>query len=306
MKKIHAIILMIILLVILAGVLYLVNKDDSISSVTPYDYKNTSYIIDGQKITLKDGKSEMESVSGSASKIITQYFGNEFVTDLDNDGRDDVVFLLTHSTGGSGTFYYVVAALNTQNGYLGSDGYLLGDRIAPQTTEKSQNPQHKNVIVVNYADRTSGEPMSAQPSVGKSAYLKLDPTSMQWGIVEPNFEGEADSSQMSLEMKTWTWVSALYNDGRELHPSSAEAFTMTFGTDGKFTATTDCNNMGGSYVADSNTLSFSDTYSTMMYCEGSQETDFASLIENTEGYHFTSKGELVFDLVSSSGSVVFK
>ena len=74
---------------------------------------------------------------------------------------------------------------------MGSDGYLLGDRIAPQTIEVSPNPRHKDVIVVNYADRAPGEPMSSQPSIGKSAYLKLDIESMMWGIVEPDFEGES-------------------------------------------------------------------------------------------------------------------
>jgi len=33
--------------------------------------------------------------------------------------------------------------------------------------------------------------MTAQPSIGKSVYLKLDPDSLQWGIVMPDFEGEA-------------------------------------------------------------------------------------------------------------------
>jgi hypothetical protein len=85
----------------------------------------------------------------------------------------------------------VVAALNKESGFVGSDGYLLGDRIAPQTTEASQNPKHKNVIVVNYADRAQGEPMTARPSVGKSAYLKLDVPRMQWAIVVADFEGES-------------------------------------------------------------------------------------------------------------------
>lgn len=143
---------------------------------TTNDYKDIEYIIEGEKIIL----------GGEVS-----YFGNELVTDLNEDGRDDVVFLITHEPGGSGTFYYVVVALNTNNGYIGSDGYLLGDRIAPQTTEVSRNPRHKNVIVVNYADRDRGEPMTAQPSIGKSAYLKLDLEHMQWGIVVPDFEGES-------------------------------------------------------------------------------------------------------------------
>lgn len=160
-------------------------------ATTASDYKDAEYVIDGTRIKLEDGVSETEAAPGSASKIITRYFGNELKTDLDGDGREDVAFILTQERGGSGTFFYAVAALNTDRGYRGSDGYLLGDRIAPQTTEVSQNPRHVRVVVFNYADRAPGEPMTAQPSVGKSAYLKLDPAFMQWGIVEPDFEGES-------------------------------------------------------------------------------------------------------------------
>jgi hypothetical protein len=159
--------------------------------VATTDYKNATYVIDGKKVELQNGIAETEAVPGSFSKIITRYFGNELKTDLNNDGREDIVFLLTQQGEGSGTFYYAVAALNTKDGYVGSDGYLLGDRIAPQTTELSQNPKQKNVIVVNYADRAAGEPMTTMPSIGKSVYLKLDPKTMQWGIVVPNFEGES-------------------------------------------------------------------------------------------------------------------
>jgi hypothetical protein len=157
----------------------------------PADYKNATYMIDGRAVTLKNGMAENEIAPGSASKLVTKYFGNELVTDLNDDGRNDVVFLVTQTGGGSGTFYYVVSALNTPKGYIGSDGYLLGDRIAPQTTELSQNPRYKHVIVVNYADRKPNEPMITPPSIGKSVYLKLDIPTMQWGIVAPNFEGES-------------------------------------------------------------------------------------------------------------------
>ncbi len=141
------------------------------------DYKNAEYVIDGQKVKLGEGG--------------TTYFGNEIKTDLDGDGREDIAFIITQNPGGSGTFYYAVAALNTARGYVGSDGYLLGDRIAPQSTNLSTNPKQKYVVVFNYADRALTDPMTTQPSIGKSAYLKLDPGTMQWGIVEPNFEGES-------------------------------------------------------------------------------------------------------------------
>jgi hypothetical protein len=154
-------------------------------------YRNAEYVIEGQRITLTDGMAEADASPGSASRVVTRYFGNELKTDLNDDGREDVVFLLTQQRGGSGTFFYAVAALNTEAGYLGSDGYLLGDRIAPQTTVVSRNPRHKNVIVVNYGDRPPGQPMTAQPSVTKSAYLKLDARTLRWGMVAPDFEGES-------------------------------------------------------------------------------------------------------------------
>lgn len=257
------------------------------------DYKDATFIVEGQPVRLGENGA--------------QYFGNEVVGDLDGDGVDDVAFLLTQTSGGSGTFYYVVGALQTPAGtYNGTHAVLLGDRITPQTTELSRNPNHKNVIVVNYADRAPGEPMTAQPSVGKSIWLKLDPATMQFGEVEQGFEGEADPSRMTLGMKTWVWLSALYNDGREILPRRPGVFTLTFEEDGRFSLTTDCNSMGGSYTADDGSISFADIVSTRMFCEGSQEGEFAGLLTDASGYHFTSRGELILDLKFDSGTVTFR
>src|SRR3989344_5528798 len=148
---------------VLLGVLLLVTKPAP-QTVGVADYKDATYTIAGKAVTLQDGIAEEEAAPGSASKIITRYFGNEVTADLNDDGREDVVFLLTQETGGSGAFFYVVAALNTEEGYKGSHGILLGDRIAPQTTELSREPSHVNVVVVNYADRKPGESFVVSPS----------------------------------------------------------------------------------------------------------------------------------------------
>ncbi|MFA6094946.1 MAG: hypothetical protein WC757_03625 [Candidatus Paceibacterota bacterium] len=160
------------------------------------DYKNASYIIEGQSISLVDGVSEIESTPGSAAKTVTRYFGNEIKHDLNDDGREDVVFLLTQEQGGSGQFFYTVAALNTPTGYIGSNAFLLGDRIAPQsinidegTTTKGTN--RENVIVVNFATRKPSESFTVKPTVGKSIWIKLDPTTMLFGEVAQDFEGES-------------------------------------------------------------------------------------------------------------------
>ncbi len=267
--------------------------------------KDSTYVIGGQSVTLVNGVSIVPIAPGSASKVTTQYFGNEVKHDFDNDGRLDSVFMLTQNTGGSGTFYYVVAALNTVSGYIGSDAVLLGDRISPQTIEMSRNPTTPDVIVVNYVDRKPGEPFTVQPSVGKSIWLKLDIPTMQFGEVAQNFEGEADPSKMTLGMKTWNWVYTLYNDGSTIKPKTNK-FTLTLKADKTFSVTTDCNGVGGEYIVNGNKITFTKMMSTLMFCEGSQEQDYSKMLSSVQSYLFTSKGELVFDLKLDTGTMVFR
>lgn len=130
--------------------------------------KNASYEIEGRSVGLANGVSEVEAAPGSVSKITTRYFGNEATGDLNGDGTPDVAFLLTQNSGGSGTFYYAVVAVKTNGGYRGTNAVLLGDRVAPQTTQIQSGR-----LIVNYAERKPGEPMTARPSMGVSKYLKI-------------------------------------------------------------------------------------------------------------------------------------
>jgi hypothetical protein len=142
------------------------------------DYKAVTYTISGKPVVL-------ESTPGVA------YFGNEVSTDLNNDGRIDIAFLITQKVGDS-IFYYVVAGINTPAGYIGSQAVLIADRIAPQTTETRAGLNGAHLIVVNYADRKAGEAFTVKPSIGKSLVLKFDPKDLSFGEVVQNFEGESN------------------------------------------------------------------------------------------------------------------
>lgn len=170
-------------------------QEDVVNIAMSNDYKNIAYEIEGGMVVLKDGVSETMTASGSASKIVTKYFGNEAKGDVNNDGIDDIVFLVTQNAGGSGTFYYVVAAITTNNGYLGTNGILLGDRVAPQTTEV-----RNGIIIVNYAVRKTEEPMSASPSVGKSKYIIVSGTELKEEpiVVFSPKKGEGVSSPLKV------------------------------------------------------------------------------------------------------------
>jgi hypothetical protein len=135
----------------------------------PDDFKEVTFTLEGEPVTLLTGVG-MLPIAGEAAVRTVRYFGNEFAHDIDGDGDTDMVFLVTADAGGSGTFYYVVGAVQEVDGYRGTAAMFLGDRIAPQSTSAGVG----SVVVVNYADRAPGEPMTTAPSEGKSMQLRYN------------------------------------------------------------------------------------------------------------------------------------
>lgn len=176
MKKTYIWILL-VLIILLGMYIFIPHKVNDLSAKSE---KDATYVIEGQKVKLTNGSSEMEVAPGSATKIVTKYFGNEVKYDLDGDGRLDTVFLLTQSTGGSGTFYYIVAGLNKTDGYVGSNATFIGDRIAPQNTQISNEKGTEGIITINYADRKPTDSFAVEPSVGKSMRLIFDSKTSQF------------------------------------------------------------------------------------------------------------------------------
>jgi len=303
MKQILIFVTLLTLILGLGLVLYSTsNQEDTIEVIgSAIDYKNAIYVIEGEPIKLENGVNETPMALGLDTKKVTRYFGSELITDLNDDGKDDVVFLLTQETGGSGVYYYVVAALNTDSGYVGSEALLLGDRIAPQNIVKGEG----GMVIVNYADRAPGEPYTATPSVGKSIWLILDPETLQFGQVEQNFSGEANPEMMTLAMKSWVFISATDGAGNIFVPQKPDAFGLMFGNQNQFSATTDCNNTGGTYNISGQSLALTDIFTTLMYCEGSEESEFVGFLSNVESYQFTNKGELLLGL-NDGGEMAFR
>ncbi len=145
--------------------------DDTGKIVAPASPENARYIIDGTAFTLTNGvatqQGEIDS-AGQAPEITAKLFGTPTVGDLDKDGDMDAAVMLQVNPGGTGTFYYVAAAINVGSGYMGTNAIFIGDRIAPQTVEIRDG-----LLIANYADRKAEEPFSAKPTIGKSFYGKI-------------------------------------------------------------------------------------------------------------------------------------
>lgn len=131
--------------------------------------EDSIFVIEGEPVTLNDGRAEVRLSADAAVTTVTEIFGTPVAADLDGDGDLDAAIFLARDGGGSGRFYYAAASINESGEYRGTNAILLGDRVAPQTLEVRDG-----VIIANYADRKTGEPMTNQPSVGVSKYLRLE------------------------------------------------------------------------------------------------------------------------------------
>jgi len=301
MKKISVIIAL--LAIIILGKWYFLASEqiDNGIKATNIDPLNTSYLIEGESFPLVNGKAEREILPESSTKDEVMIFGEPAFGDIDGDGDSDAVVLLVNNPGGTGTFFYAAIAANIDGEYKGTDAILLGDRIAPQTFYIKNRR-----AIINYASRAPEEDILTQPSIGKSLHLQFDPDTLRLIEVAVDFEGEADSGMMTLDMKTWEWIKTVYSSDTEITPDKPGSFSLAIKNDGSFSARTDCNQVSGIYKVVNNHITFSEMVSTMMFCEGSQEQEFTAMLSQVQSFMFTNRGELILELKIGSGLIIFR
>jgi len=135
---------------------------------------NAVYVIENKPVQLKNGLAEMETAPGSASKIRIGLLGEALYGDLNHDTEKDAVVFLTYQGGGSGTFFYLAAALHDKRGFSGINAIWLGDRIGPPAATISNG-----LITVKYLDRSQSESMAAAPSLEQTRYFIMNDSELQ-------------------------------------------------------------------------------------------------------------------------------
>ncbi len=143
---------------------------------------------------------------------------------------------------------------------------------------------------------------------GEVTITKDDETVFQGDVQEDVETPEEPSATVATPAElvgTWEWQKTEMNDDSEVVPTEAGAFTLTFAQDGRVSGTTDCNNYMGSVTVDGSSLSFGQLASTMMYCEGSQESVFTRALMDVATYVFDAEGNLVLNIKFDSGNMHF-
>ncbi len=137
---------------------------------------------------------------------------------------------------------------------------------------------------------------------GNAAYY-VHITPVVKGKLPPGSAAPGDASALK---NTWVWQKTVMTDGSIVTPKLADRFTVTFTGDDKISGTTDCNGFFGSYTrATDGIITFGPLASTMMYCEGSQESVFMGAVQKTSRYTFDEFGNLVLILSGDIGKVFF-
>ena len=125
----------------------------------------------------------------------------------------------------------------------------------------------------------------------------------------PSEEGETIITEYTLPVEitshSWYWTQTEFVGGRIVRPRVPNLFAISFPESGRVAVQTDCNSMIGSYqLGESGTLQFSEFATTLMYCEDSQEQEFAGMLRQVETFELAEEG-LRLILADGAGLVEF-
>ena len=135
---------------------------------------NASYFVENEWVQLDNGLAEREAAPNSAARIRIWLTGEVYYGDLNYDRQKDAVVVLAYQGGGSGTFFYLAAALYENGGFSGKNSILLGDRVSSPAAEVQNG-----LITVTYLDRRRDESMATAPSQEQKRYFIMSDSRLQ-------------------------------------------------------------------------------------------------------------------------------
>jgi heat shock protein HslJ len=120
-------------------------------------------------------------------------------------------------------------------------------------------------------------------------------------MTEPEGPLSSATSTSELSGTKWVWNETSYATGTAVTPNEPDDFVLTFSENGRFSANTDCNNVGGAYVGGvDGSVSFTEIVSTLMACIGdTKEADFVNMLADVVSYRIDST-QLILSLKSDA------
>lgn len=111
-------------------------------------------------------------------------------------------------------------------------------------------------------------------------------------LAAKNDSDDLDGNRVSkspFEGKTFVWIKTVEKSGAVITPQKKDSFTLSV-SGGNVSGTTDCNSYGGKVTVDESHFTVTTSLvMTMMYCEGSQESEFVQALGKIVTYRFSGE-----------------
>jgi heat shock protein HslJ len=156
-------------------------------------------------------------------------------------------------------------------------------------------------------DDANGSPNIYQPPTGQGP-VGQDPvghTPIDQSPVNPTPLPPPSGQKENKLLGRWAWVRTDMLNGSYILAPIGDKFILTFDRDGNVGSSTDCNGLGGNYVFNGEILSFGPFIQTLMYCEGSMESEYSKQLSLTSSYTIFGN-ELRLNLNRDYGVMTFK
>ncbi|MEK7194155.1 MAG: hypothetical protein AAB660_00505 [Patescibacteria group bacterium] len=132
-------------------------------SVEHPDATNATFIFEDGSIKLKNGKANT-NIAGSSISVDTNLIEEPIAyADINGDGKNDTIVILSQDGGGSGIFVYLAAYVSGNVEYKGSNAVFIGDRVSPKSITAGKD----GIITFEYLDRNENDPMASEPTILK-------------------------------------------------------------------------------------------------------------------------------------------
>ncbi len=267
--------------------------------------KNTTYQgIYDEPVLLLDGLYEGEPfLEDSAFKPTIRLLTFTAFGDLNNDSVDDAAVLLVENSGGSGSFVYLAAVLNSEGTAENVSTILLGDRVSPESIVIANGE-----IVVEANTHADDDPLCC-PSLKTRTTYALQNGALTAVDTEDLTVAEETAVPDEL-LGTWYWLafqdSADGAESNDIIVSDPTRYTLEFLADGIAQIQADCNSASSQISLEGSSLTFAPGPMTLAECEpGSLYNEYLARLGDVVTYVFAEDGNLVLNLKVDAGNMIF-
>ncbi|EKE21699.1 MAG: hypothetical protein ACD_7C00153G0002 [uncultured bacterium] len=109
----------------------------------------------------------------------------------------------------------------------------------------------------------------------------------------------------SLTKNIWLWKDLILKDDVLLKPINSVNFNLSFSSDGKILATTNCADFSGTYELKENAINIINLAQTKKFCDNSDGEIFSQSLKETASLAFDENNNLVLFLKNNAGSMSF-